>query len=128
MPLTIPVLDSFKWPWHPLTLHLGYLLSGLLIAAHYLPQLRLAWRCPGATREAQSLSTWLVWTLCRSVAFIYGIFVLHDLVFLVVVGADMLGRLAMVALILRARTIKTKPRLIDPRVPIVPTTPNGEIT
>jgi hypothetical protein len=128
MPLTIPILDGFTWPWPPVTLHLGYLLSGLLIAAHYLPQLRRAWRCPGATREAQSLSTWIVWTLCRSVAFIYGIYVLHDLVFLVVVGADMLGRLAMVALIVRARTIKTKTNLIEPGVPIVSTSPNGYIT
>lgn len=31
-----------------------------------------------------------VWTLCRVVAFTYGMFVLHDLVFLVVVGATCL--------------------------------------
>jgi hypothetical protein len=33
--------------------------------------------------------------------------VLHDLVFLVVVGADMFGRLAMVALIVRAHAISS---------------------
>ena len=32
------------------------------------------------------------------VAFTYGLFILHDLVFLIVVGADLLGRLAMAAL------------------------------
>ena len=70
-----------------------------------VPQLRRAWQFPEATLAAQSLSTWSVWTLCRAVAFTYGVVVLHDLVFLLVVGADMLGRLAMVALILRAHAI-----------------------
>ena len=105
MPPTPPVLESCTWPWPIWTLHAAYLLSGLLIAVHYVPQLRRAWQFPEATLAAQSLSTWSVWTLCRAVAFTYGVVVLHDLVFLLVVGADMLGRLAMVALILRAHAI-----------------------
>src|SRR5688572_17102992 len=105
MPATQPVLESCTWPWPIWTLHAAYLLSGLLIAVHYVPQLRRAWQFPEATLAAQSLSTWAVWTLCRAVAFTYGVVVLHDLVFLLVVGADMLGRLAMVALILRAHAI-----------------------
>jgi len=52
---------------------------------------------------AQSIATWFVWTLCRIVAFRYGIYVLNDLEFLIVVGADLLGRLAVVAMIVRAR-------------------------
>jgi hypothetical protein len=124
MPLTIPILESWTWPWPALTLHAAYLMSGLLIAAHYVPQLRRAWRCPTATREAQSLPTWLVWTLCRAVAFTYGIFVLHDLVFLVVVGADMFGRLAMVALIVRTHFIWSDIPLFDSRVPVPPTSSN----
>lgn len=107
MPLTIPVLESWTWPWPTWMLHVAYLLSGLLIAVHYLPQLRRAWRFPAATLAAQSLSTWSVWTLCRGVAFTYGVFVLHDLVFLLVVGADLFGRFAMVTLIVRARAISS---------------------
>ena len=107
MPATQPVLESCTWPWPIWTLHAAYLLSGLLIAVHYVPQLRRAWQFPEATLAAQSLCTWSVWTLCRAVAFTYGIVVLHDLVFLLVVGADMLGRLAMVALILRAHAVSS---------------------
>ena len=107
MPATPQILESWTWPWPVWTLHAAYLLSGLLIAVHYVPQLRRAWQFPEATAAAQSLSTWLVWTLCRAVAFAYGVFVLHDLVFLLVVGGDMLGRLGMVAAIMRAHAISS---------------------
>ena len=102
MPLTIPVLESWTWPWPIWTLHVTYLFSGLLFALHYIPQIRIAWRHPGATRTAQSLSTWCVWTLCRMVGFAYGVYVVHDLFFVLVIGADLLGRFVMVALIVRA--------------------------
>lgn len=105
MSLTIPVFEHWTWPWAPWTLHALYLFSGMMIALHYLPQLRRAWRFPAATAAAQSLLTWTVWTLCRAVALLYCVFVLHDLVFLIVVSADILGRLAMVMLIVRARVI-----------------------
>jgi hypothetical protein len=108
MPITIPILESWIWPWPAVSLHAAYLASGLLIALHYVPQLQCALRFPHATRVAQSLSTWLVWTLCRVVAFLYGVFVLHDLVFLVVVGADVVGRFAMLGLIVRAHWITTE--------------------
>jgi hypothetical protein len=103
MPLTIPVLVSWTWPWAAWTLHLAYLASGLVIAAHYLPLLRRAWQHPAATATAHSLLTWSAWTLCRAVAFMYGLFELHDLVFLTVVGVDLLGRLGVAALVVRAR-------------------------
>jgi hypothetical protein len=105
MSLTVPVFETWTWPWPASILHAAYLMSGMLIALHYAPQLRRAWRFPEATLAAQSLLTWVVWTLCRAVAFTYGIFVLHDLVFLLVVGADMFGRLAMVGLIIRAHAV-----------------------
>jgi hypothetical protein len=105
MSVTIPVFESWSWPWGGPTLHIAYLLSGLLIALHYVPQLRRAWRHPQATLTAQSLSTWSVWTACRGVALAYGVFVIHDLVFLLVVGADLLGRMAMVGVILRAHAV-----------------------
>jgi len=111
--LTIPVLETWTWPWPIWTLHAVYLTSGLLIAVHYLPQIRRAWQFPSATLAAQSLLTWSVWTVCRGVACVYGVFVVHDLVFLVVVSADLFGRLAMVALILRAHAIVSEDRMND---------------
>lgn len=110
---TIPILENWAWPWSGWTLELAYLLSGLVIAAHYGPLLLRAWRFPRATAEAQCLTTWSVWTVCRAIAFTYGIFVLHDLVFLIVVGADLLGRFALALLIVRARVIATEALLVD---------------
>jgi hypothetical protein len=115
--MTFPVLENWTWPWSDLTLHVAYLVSGLLIAVQYIPQLQRAWCFPLATLVAQSLSTWTVWTLCRAVAFIYGIFVLHDLVLLVVVGADMFGRLAMMGLIIRAHVIAARITLMEASLP-----------
>lgn len=106
----IEVLAGAHWPLPEVTLHWAYLLSGLLIASHYVPLLRRAWLQVEATATAQPLSTWAVWTLCRMVAFCYGVFILHDLVFLIVVGADVIGRLAMAALIIRARGVLARRR------------------
>ena len=117
MPLTIPVLEGWIWPWPTGTMHAAYLLSGLLIAVHYVPQVRRAWQFPAATLAAQSLSTWCVWTLCRAVAFLYGVFILHDLLFLVVVGDDMIGRLAIVGLIVRAHAVSAGITLVDQHLP-----------
>lgn len=105
MPMTVPVLETWIWPWPIWTLHLAYLFSGLLFALHYLPQIRLAWHHPGATRTAQSLVTWFVWTLCRVVGLAYGVYVVHDLFFVLVISADLLGRFVMVALIARANLL-----------------------
>jgi hypothetical protein len=121
MSLTIPVLESWTWPWAASTLHIAYLLSGMLIALHYVPQLRRAWCFPEATLTAQSLSTWLVWTACRAVALTYGLFMIHDLLFVLVVGADMLGRLAMVGTILRAHAIAADITPLERRAPAPPT-------
>jgi hypothetical protein len=75
------------------------------MGANYAPQLRRAWLHPEATLAAQSLSTWCAWPSCGSVAFAYGVFIVHDVVFLVVVGADLIGRFALVALIVRAHAL-----------------------
>lgn len=99
----IEFLAHLNWPWSAASLHWAYLMSGLIIAAQYLPLLRRAWGQPEATATAQSLQTWAVWTGCRIVAFVYGLFALHDLLFVLVVGLDLLGRGAMAVLILRAR-------------------------
>lgn len=124
--LRIEAFPAATWPLPIETLHWAYLLSGLLIAAHYVPLLRRAWLHVEATATAQSLSTWAAWTACRVVAFTYGIFVLHDLVFLIVVGADVLGRLAMAALILRARTyVRLKQQILAERSEPVPAALRG---
>lgn len=107
MSLSVQVMDQWTWPWPIWTLHVAYLTSGLVIFAHYLPLLQRAWRFPVATASAQCLTTWAVWTLCRAVAVTYGVFALHDLLFLVVVGTDLLGRLTLGVLIVRARSIAT---------------------
>ena len=114
--LRIDAFPTATWPLPIATLHWAYLVSGLLIAAHYVPLLLRAWRHVEATATAQSLLTWSMWTACRMVAFSYGIFVLHDLVFLIVVGADVVGRLAMAALILRARLyVRLKQQILAER-------------
>jgi hypothetical protein len=99
------VLEHWSWPLAPWTLHAAYLLAAMLVAVHYVPQLRCAWRHPDATRNAHSLRTWVVWSICSVVSWAYGACVLHNLVFLMVVSADFLGRFGMVLLILRARML-----------------------
>ena len=111
MSLTLPVLESWTWPWPVWTLNLVYLASGLVIAAHYVPLLQRAWRFPVAAATVHSLLTWSVWTLCRAIAFVYGVFMVRELVFLLVVGADLFARLAVAALIVRARALSSGIRL-----------------
>lgn len=103
MSLTLPVLESWTWPLPIWTLNLVYLASGLVIAAHYVSLLQRARRFPVAAAAAHPLPAWLAWTLCRAIAFVYGLLVVRELVFLLVLGADLLGRLALAALIVRAR-------------------------
>lgn len=103
MSLSLPVLESWTWPWPAWTLNLVYLASGLVIAAHYVPLLRRARRFPVAAASVHPLPSWLAWTLCRAIAFVCGLLVVRELVFLLVLGADLLGRLAVAALIARAR-------------------------
>lgn len=124
---SLVVLEHWSWPWAPWTLHAAYLLAALLVAVHYVPQLRCAWRHPDATRTAHSLRTWAVWSICSAVSCAYGVFVLHNAVFLMVVSADFLGRFGMVLLILRARWRRreTAPEQSAPRWRGSDTTPNG---
>lgn len=106
MTLTIPVFEHWAWPWDVWTLHCAYLLAAMLVTVHYIPQVQRAWRFPQATLTAHSLLTWSVWTLCSIISCTYGLFVLHNLVFLFVVSADLVGRCTMVALILRAQVLR----------------------
>ena len=79
-----------------------YLLSGLAIAASYIPQLARGWRHPEATVVAQSFCSWAVWAACRAVALLYGIVVVEDVLFIVAVGLDLLGRILVLVVLLRA--------------------------
>jgi hypothetical protein len=82
-----------------------YLLAGVLMAAGYVGQIRKAWRQPQASLLAQSMPSWLLWTACRMVALAYGIWVIRDAAFIVVVGLDVVGRLGVVLALLRARRL-----------------------
>ncbi|MEO7335202.1 MAG: hypothetical protein ABIV63_01360 [Caldimonas sp.] len=94
---------------HPL-LSAGYLASGFVMAGIYVPQLVRGWRNPRATVLAQSLSSWTVWAACRVVALLYGCLVIGDPLFILAVGLDLLGRLAVLAVLLRAMWLQAWPR------------------
>ena len=84
-------------------LHASYLTSGLVMAAAYLPQIVRGWRQPRATALALSLSSWLIWTGCRTIALAYGIVVMRDPLFGWVVGLDVCCRVVVLLVLLRAR-------------------------
>ena len=98
-------MDSVAHPF----LSAGYLVSGFVMAGIYLPQLVRGWRNPRATVIAQSLSSWTVWAACRVVALLYGCLVIGDPLFIVAVGLDLLGRLAVLAVLLRAMWLQAWP-------------------
>ena len=85
-----------------------YLISGIAIAASYVPQLARGWRNPEATVLAQSLCSWAVWAACRAIALLYGIFVIGDSLFMLAVGLDLLGRLLFLGVILRAMWLQRR--------------------
>jgi hypothetical protein len=94
---------------HPV-LSAGYLVSGFVMAGIYLPQLVRGWRYPHATAIAQSFSSWMVWAACRAVALLYGCLVIGDPLFILAVSLDLLGRLAVLAVLLRAMWLQAWPR------------------
>ena len=85
-----------------------YLISGIAIAASYVPQLARGWRNPEATFLAQSFCSWAVWAACRAIALLYGIFVIGDSLFILAVGLDLLGRLLVLVVILRATRLQRR--------------------
>jgi len=94
---------------HPY-LSAGYLVSGFVMAGIYLPQLVRGWRNPHATVIAQSLTSWSVWAGCRVVALLYGCLVIGDPLFVLAVSLDLLGRFAVLAVLLRAMWLQAGPR------------------
>jgi hypothetical protein len=95
-----------------------YLLAGTLMAAGYVGQIRKAWRQPQASLLAQSMPSWLLWTACRTVALAYGIWVIRDAAFIVVVGLDVVGRIGVVLALLRARHLQRLAGRAAGRVPV----------
>ena len=79
-----------------------YLVSGFVMAGIYVPQLIRGWRHPDATAVAQSFSSWVVWAGCRAIALLYGVWVIGDPLFIVAVSLDLVGRLAVLLVLLRA--------------------------
>jgi hypothetical protein len=87
-----------------------YLVSGFVMAGIYVPQLVRGWRNPRATVMAQSLSSWTTWAACRVVALLYGCLVIGDPLFILAVALDLLGRFAVLVVILRAMWMQARPR------------------
>ena len=103
--------------WQQL-LHAAYVLSGLLMAAGYVGQIRLAWRTPQASLLAQSMPSWLLWTLCRAVALAYVIGVVGDGALIIAVGLDVAGRAGVLLVLLRARLLMAgAARVANPQHP-----------
>ena len=98
-----------------------YLCSGFVMAGSYAPQVLRAWRHPVATAIAQSLSSWLLWTACRTVALVYGMFIIRDVLFVLAIGLDLAGRVALVAV----RRSRRRPRC---RAATQPVSPNSAPT
>ena len=88
----------------------GYLVSGFVMAGIYVPQLVRGWRHPHETVIAQSLSSWTVWAACRVVALLYGCLVIGDPLFILAVALDLLGRIAVLAVLLRAMRLQAWPQ------------------
>lgn len=86
-------------------LQAAYLAAGLLLAAGYGPQLQRAWREPLATARAWAPASLLTWALCRGVALGYVALVARDALLVLVVGLDVLGRIAMLVLLWRAQRL-----------------------
>ena len=99
-------MDAVAHPY----LSAGYLVSGFVMAGIYLPQLVRGWRNPHATVIAQSLTSWSVWAGCRVVALLYGCLVIGDPLFVLAVSLDLLGRFAVLAVLLRAMWLQAGPR------------------
>ena len=81
----------------------AYIATGVLFAGMYVPKLRCMLRDPGATAKSHSPATELMWTLCRFVSLLYVGLIAAQPVITLVVLLDLLGRIASVALLLRAR-------------------------
>ena len=93
--------------WSPTWLQAAYLLTGLIAAIGYVPQILLGWRQPRATALAQSVTSWTLWTACRLVALAYCVVQVGDALLVIAVGLDAAGRLAVLLILLRARWLCT---------------------
>jgi len=91
-------MDSVAHPF----LSAGYLVLGLRHGRHLSAAARSRLAEPPGDRIAQSLSSWTVWAACRVVALLYGCLVIGDPLFILAVGLDLLGRLAVLAVLMRA--------------------------
>lgn len=77
--------------------------SGLLFAACYLPHIVCMVRDLVATARSHSLSSELLWTLCREVSLLYVAMVAQQPLISLVVALDLLGRISCVLIVVHAR-------------------------
>jgi hypothetical protein len=81
----------------------SYLVSGLAFAAVYVPRVRRMLVDDRATTRSHSLCAEALWTLCRLVTLAYVAVVAGQPLITLSVSLDLAGRLAMLAVLLRAR-------------------------
>jgi hypothetical protein len=91
----IPSLDD--------VLSASYFIAGLAFAAAYVPRVQRMLVDDLATARSHSIGTEVLWTLCRLVTLAYVAAVAGQPLITLSVGLDLAGRLAMLAVLLRAR-------------------------
>ncbi len=101
----------------PAALLVAYLLTGIVFAAMYVPKLRCMIRDPQSTATAYSATTEWLWMACRLVSLLYVVLVAQDAAIAAVVSLDLIGRVASLLIVLRARRMVT-----SARTAFVPTT------
>lgn len=82
----------------------SYLAAGLAVAAVYVPRVRCMLADDHATARSHSLGAETLWTLCRLITLAYVAAIAQQPLITLSVGLDVAGRVAMLIVIVRART------------------------
>lgn len=82
----------------------SYLAAGLAVAAVYVPRVRCMLADDQATARSHSLGAEVLWTLCRLITLAYVAAVAQEPLITLSVGLDVTGRVAMLFVLVRART------------------------
>ncbi|WP_427913402.1 hypothetical protein ACPWT1_00010 [Ramlibacter sp. MMS24-I3-19] len=95
----------------------AYLLTNLAFSVMYVPRLRRILRDEAAAVRANSLPSEVFWLLCRFVAIAYVGSVAQQVLIASTIVLDILGRTAVVAVLVRARV---RVRMCERRVGLSP--------
>src|SRR5690348_4386660 len=90
VPVLLPLDDIFS---------AGYVAAGFAFSAMYVPRVRTMLRDQAATARSHSLTVESLWTLCRTVSLAYVATVACDPLISLTVSLDLLGRFAMLTVI-----------------------------